>query len=318
MSIEKDITAIATPAGREVGTTGHNDAKEYIVRRLKDVGVGPYLSKSLECGYDREGKRFFNIIGLIPGVDVLASPILLGAHYDTCGPFPGADDNAAAVAVLLDVAEHITHHTIERSVVFAFFDAEEPPYFLTESMGPIRFYKDQKLTDFHCAIIMDLVGHDVPIPGLEDILFIMGIESDQCLGEVVRTCDMPSSIRILPTLSRYVGDMSDHHIFRQEQVPYLFLSCGNWTHYHQVTDTPEKLNYVKIQGISKYLLMLTEAVSSKQLPGPFEGYDSTEIEISYIERVLYPVMTQMGFPMQVNGRKDIDQLVNIIMDQLGL
>lgn len=318
MSIEKDVTAIATSASREVGTPGHNDAKEYIVRRLKDIGVGPYLSGGLECEYDRGGKRFYNVIGLVPGIDVLASPILLGAHYDTCGPFPGADDNAAAVAVLLDVAEHITQHPLERSVVFAFFDAEEPPYFLTESMGSIRFYKDQKLTDFHCAIIMDLIGHDVPIPGLEDVLFIMGMESDQGLGETVSTCQMPSSIRILPTLSRYVGDMSDHHIFRQERVPYLFLSCGTWTHYHQVTDTPEKLNYIKIEGISKYLLTLTETVSAKQLQGPFEGYDSTGFEISYIERVLCPVMTQMGFRMQVNERKDIDQLVNIFMDQLGL
>ena len=318
MSIEKDVKAIATPSGREVGTPSHSDAKEYIARRLKDIGVRPYLSEGLECEYAREGEKFYNIIGLLPGIDGLASPILLGAHYDTCGQFPGADDNAAAVAVLLSLAEHIKHHPIERSVVFAFFDAEEPPYFLTESMGSIRFYKDQKLTNFHCAIIMDLVGHDVPIPGLEDILFIMGMESDQGLGEVVNSSQMPSSIRILPTLSRYVGDMSDHHIFRQEQVPYLFLSCGTWTHYHQITDTPEKLNYVKIEGISKYLLVLTEAVSAKQLPGPFEGYDSSEIEIGYIERVLHPVMTQMGLPIQVKGRQDIDQLVNLFMGQLGL
>ena len=318
MSIEEDVKAIATPHGREVGTPGHNHAKEYIVHRLRVIGVVPYLSEGLKCEYDHGGTRFCNVIGIVPGIDGSASPILLGAHYDTCGRFPGADDNAAAVAVLLNVAEQITHQPLKRSVVFAFFDAEEPPYFLTESMGSIRFYEDQKRTDFHCGIIMDLVGHDVPVPGLEDVLFIMGMESDQGLGDAISSCPIPPTLRMLPTLSRYVGDMSEHHIFRQEQVPYLFLSCGMWTHYHQATDTPERLNYVKIEAISKYLAMLTSAVSANQLSGPFEGYDSTSIEIGYIERVLYPVMTQIGLPIQVKGRRDIDQLVDIFMGQLGL
>ena len=57
--------------------------------------------------------------------------MLLGAHYDTCDSLPGADDNAAAVAVLLDVAAQMPHETLERSVMLAFFDAEEPPHFLS-------------------------------------------------------------------------------------------------------------------------------------------------------------------------------------------
>ena len=61
----------------------------------------------------------------------LLAPVLLGAHYDTCDSLPGADDNAAAVAVLLEVAAQMADETLERSVILAFFDAEEPPNFLS-------------------------------------------------------------------------------------------------------------------------------------------------------------------------------------------
>ena len=60
----------------------------------------------------------------------LLAPVLLGAHYDTCDSLPGADDNAAAVPVLLEVAAQMADETLERPVILAFFDAEEPPHFL--------------------------------------------------------------------------------------------------------------------------------------------------------------------------------------------
>ena len=61
----------------------------------------------------------------------LLAPVLLGAHYDTCDSLPGADDNAAAVPVLLEVAAQMADETLERSVILAFFDAEKPPHFLS-------------------------------------------------------------------------------------------------------------------------------------------------------------------------------------------
>ncbi len=114
-----------------------------------------------------------------PGADSLSSPILVGAHYDTCGRLPGADDNAAAVAVLLKTAEVLKNSKLDRDVILAFFDAEEPPHFLQQSMGSIRFYEEQRADEIHCAIVMDLVGHDVSVSSLEDVLFVTGAESDE-------------------------------------------------------------------------------------------------------------------------------------------
>ena len=80
-------------------------------------------------------------------------------------------------------------------------------------------------------------------------------------GEVIQSCKVDEAIRVLPTLNRYVGDMSAHHIFRANQVPYLFLSYMIWPNYHQDADTPEKLKYAKTEGVARYLRTLTEVIS---------------------------------------------------------
>ena len=109
--------------------------------------------------------------------------------------------------------------------------------------------------------------------------------------------------------------MSDHHIFRANEVPYLFLSCGMWVHYHQDTDTPERLNYTKTEGVARYLSTLAGAISSKEMAGEFEGYDTTEIELGYIRESLLSVAAGIGFTLEEETRKDRDWLVDYTIDQ---
>jgi len=318
MQIEDDVAILATSLGRAVGTPGHESAKIHIINRLTGLGLRPYIGRSFEANYAHDEQDFCNLLAIAPGIDSDLKPVLLGAHYDTCGDIPGADDNAAAVAALLSTSEELIKRKSDRSVIFAFFDAEEPPHFLSPSMGSFRFYEDQKPEDIHCAVIMDLIGHDVPVPGLEDLLFVMGMESNQGLEQVIQNVDSGSQLRILPTLNRYIGDMSDHHIFRTNQVPYLFLSCGRWEHYHQETDTPDKLNYEKIQAVSKLLTDLTIKISQTDMNNEFEGYDSSSTEIRFIQENLMPVISAMGLTLNLETRADIDQLASMMLTYLPL
>lgn len=316
--LKHDVVALATAQGRMVGTEGHDVAKDLIVARLERIGVQAYSGNSLELPYKCNGEAFVNIAGRIPGRNRDLPQVLLGAHYDTCGPYPGADDNAAAVAVMLAAAEKLKEIQLDRTVILAFFDAEEPPYYLGPSMGSIRFYQDQRLEDIHCAIIMDLVGHDVPIPGLEDLIFITGMESDSGLESVVRGVEPTSGIRTVPTLNAYVGDMSDHHVFRTNSRPYLFLTCGRWEHYHMPSDTPDKLNYGKMAAIADYLTRLADEVSSTRLDGPFEGYDTTNTELYFLKKNIQPALQRFGLDLEFRSREDIDRLLTIMVSQFGL
>ncbi len=314
--LKTDVEKLAFEHGRMAGTRGHSQAREYVVCRCREAGLEGYHNGSFELAYAEGEIRLTNVIGLLPGSRPDLDPILIAAHYDTCGPFPGADDNAAAIAIALASVEPLRRRNLERSMIYAFFDAEEPPHFLTPLMGSTYFYDHQRLGNIHCAIVLDLIGHDVPIPGKEDLLFIMGMESDPGLERVVRSCEPESGIRTVATLNRYVGDMSDHHVFRENQRPYLFLSCGQWEHYHLPTDTPEKLNYEKMRYLVDYLANIAEAVCVATLAGPFEGYDSTPAELELMRKHVGGLAEQLGIPLA--NRDHLDVLVFQLVSRFGL
>lgn len=71
---------------------------------------------------------------------------------------------------------------------------------------------------------MDLVGHDVsiPIPGgdtLADLLFVTGAESQPDMEALVRPRVAADGLRIVASVNRYAGDMSDHYVLHTNDVP---------------------------------------------------------------------------------------------------
>ena len=86
-------------------------------------------------------------------------------------------------------------------------------------------------------------------------------------------------------MNEYVGDLSDHHIFRVNEVPYLFLRCGIWAHYHRDTDTPDNLNYSKAETIAEFVSSLAEDISTRPLDGYAKEYDTSAIEAKYINEI---------------------------------
>lgn len=310
--LRHDVTSLATSAGRMVGTPGHAAARGYLVERLAGLGLEPY-GERFELPYAVEGVQLCNVIGVARGTDPSLAPIVLAAHYDTCGPYPGADDNAAAVAIALDIAAKLRAEPTARSVVIALFDGEEPPYSFSPAMGSIHWYHHQRRGPVHCALVLDLVGHDVPVPGIEDLVFVTGMESDPEL--VLDLADASEAVRVQPVLNRYVGDLSDHHVFRAHERPFLFLSCGRWEHYHTRTDTPDRLNYAKMAAIAELVELLIRRVDGAALRGPFGGGDTLALELAGIERHFGKLL---GHAARVVGRKGADTFVHMAMAGFGL
>ena len=314
--LREDVAALAKPGTREVGSTGHEEARRYIQERLESLGVPGYGDEGYEWPYEVGGQPFVNVFAQVPGRDAAASPVLIAAHYDTCGAQPGADDNAAAMAIALAVGERLLAEPAERRVILAFFDAEEPPYYLSPAMGSVHFYENQRTEDIHCPLVMDLVGHDTPIMGLADALFLTGMETDPGLAEIIQRAQPPGGIRPVPTLNRYIGDQSDYYIFRVNRRPYLFLTCARWEHYHAPTDTPEKLNYEKMVHIAEYLETLVRETARQPLEGPFEGYDTTPLELERLRSAAGPIAEVFGLPLE--SREDIDRIAEVLKAQFRL
>jgi len=351
--LKDDVAAICLPRGRVVGSPGHKKARAYLAGRLEEIGCVPFQGDSFELPYQRKGKSFCNLVGMVRGHNPRLAPLLVGAHYDSAIAAPCADDNAAAVAIALATGEHAAlEDKLERDLIIAIFDAEECPFYRSGSMGSQRFWHDQRGgRAIHSAIIMDLVGHDVsihtsrlgnlthlgpllnmipglgdcdiPLPVLHPMLFVTGTESHPGLQEVLATAGIASGLKLVPTLNSYIGDMSDHGVFRENGVPYFFLSCGHWEHYHQPTDTPDRLNYKKMERITRQVCLMLSALDPKKLRRSGNKpcvCETLDLEIPYMRRAfgpLWPVFLRFAGLTDVESRADMDQLVGSIQS-LGL
>jgi Zn-dependent M28 family amino/carboxypeptidase len=83
--------------------------------------------------YRVNGKYYRNVIAHFgPETE---ERIIVGAHYDTAGTLPGADDNASGVAGLIELARLLERQPPPLRVELVAFSLEEPPYFRTTGMG---------------------------------------------------------------------------------------------------------------------------------------------------------------------------------------
>jgi hypothetical protein len=131
-ALKRDVRAISLEEGRRVGMPGHAIVEEYLEDRLSEIGCEPYDGDSFRLPYRMKKMDFTNLIGVIPGRNRSKPPLLIGAHYDSVIDAPCADDNAAAVAIALAAGDMVN--------------------------------MDERL-DRDLALVMDLVGHDICVPG---------------------------------------------------------------------------------------------------------------------------------------------------------
>ncbi|MGK7368949.1 MAG: M28 family peptidase [Candidatus Halalkalibacterium sp. M3_1C_030] len=93
--------------------------------------------------------------------------IVIGAHYDVAGPYPGADDNASGVAGLLELARLLKNDTLSMQVELVSYPLEEPPYFYTRNMGSFVHANSlkEKRIKVRAMLALEMIGYFKDEPG---------------------------------------------------------------------------------------------------------------------------------------------------------
>jgi len=81
--------------------------------------------------YVAQGVESANLEVVLPGQRWPSETLVVGAHYDTVEGSPGADDNASAVAALIEIARLLSNHAPGRTLKLVAFVNEEPPFFFS-------------------------------------------------------------------------------------------------------------------------------------------------------------------------------------------
>jgi len=320
LAIKKDTKELALPLGRRVGQSGHKSAIQYLIKRMYEEELEPFKGNEYSLKY---ADKFTNLAGIARGTDPSLKPVLIGAHYDSAIDAPSADDNAAAVALVLKISGYLRKHPLQRDVIIAFFDAEERPFFQTENMGSIRFYKEYCTNiEFATVIILDMIGHDIStgnklidflFPKIKKFLFIQGSESHRQLPIIISNYDDSSKkLKIMTLLNRYTGDHSDYLAFRKAGIPYLFLCKGWGVNSHTKNDTIDWINFERIEKIYELVIFIIHQIDVVKIEKFEEDFDPFLNDIFMMKKaigffsplVLFLIIQRF----KLQSRNDIDTL----------
>ena len=235
--------------------------------------------RTSEQPYPVQGETYRNVIAAF-GPDT-EERIVVGAHYDTAGALPGADDNASGVAGLIELAG-LLGKTPRTRVELVAYSTEEPPWFGSRSMGSAIHAGSlaERRARVRAMICLEMIGcfrdepgsQRFPAPGFGlvypsrgNFILVTGKTDQGALVKRVKNAmgkatPLPVESLVAPAAVPGV-DLSDHRNYWAHGYPAVMITDTAFyrnDNYHTAADTPETLDYRRmamvVQGVHAAVL----------------------------------------------------------------
>ena len=293
--------------GRFPASAGDTLASEFITAKLRSLKLKPIVKGKKSKGYYQDFRfskkdivtettteyHTHNIIAVIPGTDkrLKHEYIVVGSHYDhlglggqgsgsrrpdTLGVHPGADDNASGDAVVLELAKHFRKVRSPRSIIIAFFGAEEQG--LVGSKKFLEWMKQQdnqrknlpdSLKGIVAMVNLDMVGRM-----RDNALSVSGTGTSSEFKAMVESVAEQKNLHVSCVPDGY--GPSDQASFVAQDIPVLFLTTGGHMEYHTPADVPSTLNYDGMQQTLDYTKELVARLASMPTTPDYISVPSTQ------------------------------------------
>lgn len=205
--------------------------------------------------YDEYTSR--NVLGMIEGTREKDSFIVFTAHYDHLGMmgnamFPGANDNASGIAMMLSLAKYFKAHPQKYSLLFIAFSGEEngligSKYYVTHPLYP--------LTGIRFLVNIDLMGN-----GADGVMAVNGTVFPDEFAMLKRINDKEKYMPAVKVRGKAAN--SDHYWFSEAGVPcFFFYLMGPYPYYHDIND---KASAVPFTNFANAFLLFRDFIVAVQ------------------------------------------------------
>lgn len=250
---------------RPAGSAAHRAAREYIVTALRErAGLGVEIrtaaATSTRYGLPYDAARVHNVVATIRGTDP-SRRIVLVAHYDTVLTSPGAGDDAAGVATLLEAGRALAvEYGGGPDVTLLFTDAEE-----VGAVGAEAFIASGGLDPERTTVLnFDARGTGGPIALIET-----AGDEGRLVRAVARSGAPVAASSLAPTLARFHGVGTDFRPFREAGASGLnFVIIDGVARYHTPADTPPALDRESLRRQGEAAIALVRALGDGIDDGP--------------------------------------------------
>lgn len=277
-------------AGRRAGLPPQRVAAYWLAERLQEIGLSPWGDRKewFQLFVIKGDSRGRNVIGGLRGRDpgYRDEIILIAAHYDHLGifegkPMPGANDNAAGVAVMMEAARILASSEPKprRSVAFVALDASEL------NLAGVRALVNKRGTELRVSrliycVMLETLGRDM-VSTWSDRLLAVGADSSVGVRGILRQKASRSGLKLREVPAFLIegrGVRGDYGVLRDRQVPYVMLTAGVTRHFHRPTDVPGTLQFDRLVKTTRLLVELIRGIDGMVIAPDFVAETSPSLE----------------------------------------
>ncbi|MFY9943504.1 MAG: M28 family peptidase [Desulfobacterales bacterium] len=238
--------------------------------------------------YTAAGVPSANLEISIPGSHRPGEILLIGAHYDSVRGSPGADDNASAVAALLEISRFFAGRRPARTVRLVAFVNEEPPFFATRRQGSMVYAAAARKRgdDIRLMLSLEMLGYFSSRPGSQRyppffgrfypdtadfIALVANLGSRRSMHRLARAFRAASDFPLahIATLALVPGvSWSDHRSFWRRGYRAVMVTDTAFYRnpfYHTGGDTSETLDYPKLAAVTDGLAQAAATLAQQPL-----------------------------------------------------
>jgi hypothetical protein len=272
-----------------VGSTANAEVRDYLVGQLEDLGLRPTVQEATSAR-TKEGTasiaRVHNIHARIPGSSPTGHVVLV-AHYDSVPRGPGAADDGAGVAAILEIARAITSSSPPRNDIdIVFTDAEEPWL-----LGAQAFVREGRL-DPQRSVVLNLEAGGTSGPAL----MFESSPDNATLIPALASAQRPIAGSGWEACYQLLPNDTDFTVFRDAGFAGMNFSLVEGSaRYHTPEDSPANLDPASLQHMGATVLATAHHFAGQDLGVPRGG------SLTYFtvlgELVHYP--QQLAVPLAV-------------------
>jgi hypothetical protein len=263
-----DVAAVAR-VPHPIGSPANAAVRDDLLGRMAALGLAPQVQRAEVVVQMADGARPLvvggraeNLVGVLPGRDRAAPAVALMAHYDSVPASPGAADDAAGVAAVLETVRALkAAGPLRRDVVVALTDGEE-----AELLGARAFFAGHPLAR-RLGFVVNLEARG---GGGRARMFETGPANGETVGLFRHAVGDPSSSSLAVYLYRLMPNETDFTLARAAGLPGLnFAFIGRQFDYHAASSTPAALDQGSLQDIGRQALAVVRAAAeAPALPRP--------------------------------------------------
>jgi len=271
----KHVVAIAQRP-HPIGSAEHDRVRDYLVAQLSILGLEPQIQNATGVGTrSADAGRVQNILARITGGQSGGPAVLLVAHYDSVEAAPGAADDGAGIAAILETVRAVRAGVpLLHDIIVLFTDGEE-----SGLLGAAAFVREH--------------------PWAKDVAMALNFEARGTAGRSLMFETGPGNldaVRVLRTVPGVTAGSMFTTIYRTMLVdtdlselgtPALNFAFGDGAdRYHTSHDDVAHLNIGSLQHHGQQALALAHAFANGPLPRPRTG-DAVFFELPGVGLVVY-------------------------------